>query len=192
MGKQYGSIKDMIQDSDVDEGFRKKALKRIDNSRISKFLLVLRCKNGFTQKKLAKKLGCTQSRISKIETSSDNEISIKDLVDYGKALNLKLEIGYRKPDIKIVDLIKYHASKINYYLEKLVIIAEENKNDSIYKGIKNFMKEAHINLNAIVSGKIARLDFTEENKKYETIHISAPLEVADEKTEKENKAMAGK
>ena len=109
--------------------FKERVEKEVKNRQLVKFLIMLRCKESLTQAQIAKKIGCTQSRISKIEGSEDSELSIGDLVDYAKALDLKLEIGYRKPSAKIVDLIKYHALRISAYLNQLVDMAKDKQDE---------------------------------------------------------------
>jgi transcriptional regulator with XRE-family HTH domain len=178
MGKQYNSVRAMIKEMDTDAGFKEKAELEIENRQISKFLVVLRCTHGLTQKQLAGKAGCTQSRVSKIEASYDTEISVKDMIDYGKALNLKLEIGYRKPTVKIVDLIKYHAGKISFYLNQLVEIARDKDDESINEGVFNFFKEAIVNINALILKPYSKLTFPGKSDK-NIIHISAPLDAME-------------
>ena len=180
MGKQYNSIRAMIKDTDLDAGFKEKAEQEIANRQISKFLVVLRCKHGLTQKQLAEKAGCTQSRVSKIEASYDTEISVKDMIDYGKALNLKLEIGYRNPSIKIVDLIKYHAGKINFYLNQLVELTKDKEDESISEGIFNFFRETLVNVNALILKSYSKLTLPKKFDKTD-IHISAPLDAMETK-----------
>src|SRR3989338_7288123 len=111
MRKLYKNVKEMVKYVSVDTSFNNLLSKEIDEKRIAKFLFYLRCKNNLTQKQMAEKIGCTQSKISKIESAYNTELSVQDLLDYGKAMNLKLELGYRQPSLKIVDMIKYHAFK---------------------------------------------------------------------------------
>ena len=96
-----------------------------------------------------------QSRISKIESSYDDEISLKELLDYGKALKLQLEIGYRQESSKIVDLIKYHAFKINDYLEQLTRLVKND--EDLAKGILKFHFEAFANLSNFTLKNIPEL-----------------------------------
>ena len=107
--KKFNSVGNPITGLSTTKQFTEQALKEIKKKRISKFLFALRCQHHLTQKQIAKKIDCSQSRVSKIESSYDEELSIQDLSDYAKALNLELEIGYRNRSTKIVDLIKYHV-----------------------------------------------------------------------------------
>lgn len=100
MPRKFKTVKNMIKNLSDDKDFKKNALDEIEKKSLSKFLFTLRCAHNLTQKQLAEKIGCTQSRISKIESSYDENITIKDLSDYGYVLNLQLEIGYRNNKIK--------------------------------------------------------------------------------------------
>jgi hypothetical protein len=93
-------------------------------------------------------------------------------------LNLKLEIGYRKPTVKIVDLIKYHAGKISFYLNQLVEIARDKDDESINEGVFNFFKEAIVNINALILKPYSKLTFPGKSDK-NIIHISAPLDAME-------------
>jgi len=178
MAKKYKNVSEMIKDLSTEEAYKEAALKEIEGKKIAKFLFVLRCKHDLTQKQVAKKIGCTQSRISKIESSFDNKLSIQDLLDYAKALNLHLEIGYRHSSFKIVDLIKYHAFKIKTYLNQLTALAKGDADPEIEEGIAKFHIEALVNLNRFISESFSKLDFFKKKRIKEKthIHISAPMD----------------
>ena len=180
MTKHFKNVNEMIKDLSSEKKFIEEASKELKNKNISKFLFTLRCKNNLTQKELANKTKCTQSRISKIESSFNNQLTIKDLLDYSDALNLQLEIGYRDKNAKIVDLIKYHALKIKSYLEKLVDLVKED--ETMAKDIMSFHLEAYSNLSHFILKNIPSLHKKTSPKSKEMIHISTPL---TDKLEKE-------
>jgi len=176
MSKKYENVTDMINSVSSDAAFKKAAAKEIENRMIAKFLLVLRCKHNLTQNKLAKKIGCSQGKISKIESSYDKDISIGDLLNYANAMEFHLEIGFRQPSIRIVDLIKYHALKIKMYLEQLTKLAKTD--EDIGKGVADFHFEAMHNINRFIADSLSKLKIGKQKRKQEKskIHISAPLE----------------
>jgi transcriptional regulator with XRE-family HTH domain len=176
MTKHFNNVKELIKELSTEEKFKKDALAELSNKNIAKFLFAQRCENKLSQKELAEKLNCSQSRISKIESSRDEALSVKDLLDYGRALNLQLEIGYRDKSTRIVDLIKYHAFKIKGYLEQLVKLAEDDKD--MAKGILKFHVEAFANISNFVLKNIPELHQKLEKKSLKesnVVHISAPL-----------------
>lgn len=101
MSRHYKSVSEMVSHLCTDESFKRKVLAEIKNRNLTKLLFALRCKKGMSQKQLAEKMGATQSRVSKIESAPDAEITVKDLLDYAKALGLRLEIGYRESSAKM-------------------------------------------------------------------------------------------
>lgn len=174
MSQKYKNVSSLIKGMSTDNQSRDMSLQEIKNRSVSRFLFASRCKHNMTQKQLADKIGCSQGRISKIETSYDRYISIGDLLDYANALNLQLEVGFRHHSIKLVDLIKYHAFKIDENLEKLRKLAEDD--DQIKEAIKNFHGEALFNIGKIVLSSLAKMDIGQKKMQEKTpIHISAPF-----------------
>ncbi|MFT7637556.1 MAG: transcriptional regulator with XRE-family HTH domain [Candidatus Omnitrophota bacterium] len=171
----YKSVSEMIKDELDDDSFKELLLADLGNKRLSKLLFLLRCQKNLTQKQLSKLVGCTQGKISKIESASDADLSVKDLLDYSKALDLQLEIGYRHKSVKLVDLIKYHVFKIKEYLDRLAKLAKDDA--SLTEGVGRFYLEAFVNLNNIVSESFSSLKLKKAKalKDHDTIHITAPL-----------------
>jgi len=153
--KQFKSIEEMIEHNSTDEEFKKDALKAVSGRRLAQMLLLVRCKNKMTQKDLAEKLGCSQGRISKIESSPDARISIKDLLDYAAIFDLQLEIGYCSKNSRIVDEIKHHAIQMYTRLQKLSELAQTDP--SIAEGVRSFHLEAFFNLMNLVTKSYDRL-----------------------------------
>ena len=177
MSENYKSVEGMIKNSSLDESFHGLVLKQIKEKRLSKFLFYLRCKKGLSQKDMAHKLGCTQSRISKIEGAHDKELSVKDLLDYAQVLDLRFEVSFKKQSTKIVDEIKYHAFKINGYLEKLASLAKDD--DTLTDGIRNFYMQAFWNINKIIAenfSKIPGKQLAHPGEDKPVVHVNAPLD----------------
>ena len=176
MGEKYKSVLEMVKDISSDDSYKELIANKIKGRALAKFLFYLRCEHGLSQKELAERIGCTQSRISKIEHSLDKDLTIQNLLDYAKVLNLQLEIGYRHPSVKIVDLIKYHAFKIKVYLNELNTLAKDD--DALQQSIKKFHLEAFFNIGKIIWDSLSKIDFKQKVQKRETdtIHISVPLE----------------
>lgn len=176
MGEKYKSVLEMVKKISTDDSYKELVANQIKGRLLAKFLFYLRCEHGLSQKELAEKIACSQSRISKIEHSLDKDLTIQDLLDYGKVLNLQLEIGYRHPSAKIVDLIKYHAFKIKAYFNELNTLAKDD--EALNQSIKKFHLEAFFNIGKIIWDSLAKLDFKQKAQKRDAsiIHISAPLE----------------
>lgn len=65
-------------------------------SEVINFLIDRRIKAGLSQSAVAKKIGCSQSKVSKIECSEDEYAQIKDLQLYAKALGLEIKIEFAR------------------------------------------------------------------------------------------------
>lgn len=176
MGKRYGNVAEMVKSLSSEETVKELFSKTMKEKTLGKYLFLLRCEHGLSQKELASIMGCTQSRISKIESALDKDVTIKDLLDYGKALNLKLEIGFRQSSVKIVDLIKYHAFKIKGYLNQLLGLAKDD--EKLGESIADFHVEALFNLCRMISDNLTKMKFVQkvQKKDEQTIHFSAPFE----------------
>jgi len=177
MGKRYDSVSSLIKDLSKNEKVKESAIREIKRTALAKFLFFLRCEHKLTQKEIAKKIGCSQSRISKIESSCDRDITIQDLLDYGKALDLQLELGYRNKNVKIADLVKYHMFRIKDYLSKLADMAKGD--EAIAKGVIKFVESAMGVFNEAVMENMLKLDFAKKKtvrESKEAIHISTPIQ----------------
>jgi len=143
---------------------------------LANFLVFLRCDHKLTQKELANRMKCTQSKISKLEMAYDDQISIKDLLEYGRALNLQLELGYRNKNVKITELINYHVYRIREYLSRLIFMG---KGDNVMmKGVLKVVESTLGKFIDIVSENlkiIKDIDKKSIRESKDEIHISSPL-----------------
>ena len=180
MNKRVNSVSELLKKASLEKGFRERTEKEIREKSLSKFLFALRCDNKLTQKQLADKIGCSQSRISKIESAYDREITVKDLLDYANALGLQLELGYRTRGVKIVDLIKFHAVKIKMYLEHLSTLAQ--KDEALNESIGQFHDEVLFNMIKFITDSVSKLKFAKKKRipiHKSRIHISPPIDMKE-------------
>ena len=171
----YKSVSELLKNLPGNEQVAKLLEKEIKARKLVKLLFFLRCKENLSQKQLAQKMGCTQSRISKIEASLDEELTIKDIRDYAKALNLEIELNFNDASMKLVDRIKYHAFRIKGYLEQLSNLSKDD--EAIEAGVKKFYKEVFVNMNRIIAGSFSKFHKKEPSKP--TVTVSAPVEQID-------------
>ena len=100
MDRKVKNISDLLKVIGVDKHTKEATENEIKKRSIAKFLFTLRCDHNLTQKQLADKMKCTQSKISKLESAYDSEINVQDLLDYATVLGFQLEIGYRSKHMK--------------------------------------------------------------------------------------------
>jgi len=174
-----GLMKRVSQNPKVQAQVKEELKKR----QLANFLVFLRCDHNLTQKELAKKMGCTQSKISKLEMSYDNQISIKDLLEYGKALNLQLELGYRNKDVKVTELINYHVCRIREYLSRLISLSKGD--NAMMGGVLKVIGSTLDKFIDIVDDHlkiIKKIDNRSIREPKDEIHISSPLKEKKELT----------
>ncbi|MBU1006116.1 MAG: helix-turn-helix transcriptional regulator [Candidatus Omnitrophica bacterium] len=179
MDREFKNVSDMIKELSTGQEFKDDSLKLLRKKKLSKYLFFLRCESNFTQMELAEKLGCSQGRISKLENTHDESLSVKDLLDYAKALDLQLEVGFRKKSVKLTDLIKYHVFKIDNCLRRLTSLAKEKQDKAIVEGVTKFCIEALANISNLILNSLVDLKKIEQRTQGRTvdlIHISPPID----------------
>ncbi len=155
----------MIRDTaDTNETLSADDFDRCVNSRtLIKELIALRTSAGLSQSDVAKKMDCSQSRISKLEHSLDDDLALGDVRQYMAALDLKMLVGGKKNSWSLVDEIKVMAIGIKRKLEELAELAGED--ESIASGIASFYAEAFFNFNKMLIDNAGRLPSNPENGK---------------------------
>ena len=176
MGRKYTNVTEMMDGLKTSKTVKNSVEKETKGKMLAHYLFTLRCANKMSQKDIAKKLKCSQSKISKVESSYDTDLAVQDLIGYAAACDLELSIGFRNKNIKIVDLIKFHTFQIQAYLNQLREL--EKADDSMIDAILDFHEAAEFNLNRIVRKSKSLLGANKKIEKKigkEEIHISPPL-----------------
>ena len=153
MRKRYQSVSEVVKDL-TDKKFSLDLDKEIADHSIAKALFALRNARGVTQAKIADQIGCTQGRISKLESSSNGDMKVSDLIAYADALGLQFNINFHR-NLKAVDWVKYHAFQIREHLDRLAKLA--HKDEKINDGVTGFFLEATVNLLNIIKKSAALL-----------------------------------
>ncbi len=146
--KRYTSIAEMVRNLSEDQSFADDLEKQMEQQKLIKALLVLRTAKGLNQQDIADRLKCTQSRVSKLESSTDGELRLADLCEYAAALDLSMTIVLMKKEATLVDRVKFHAAHIKHYMDRLAEIARGD--ETISNGTLEFFEEAAFNLLRIV------------------------------------------
>jgi len=185
--KKYKDIHSLIRETTQDEDFASEVKKEAESRKLSTHLLALRLRNGMSQVDIAKKMKCSQGKISKIENSLDKELKFEDILNYCTSLGLGLNLGFMDANTTSVDMVKYHVLQAKKYLMKLASLAGDD--EKMWEGISKFFGEAGFNmLLTIFEGKAVL--GKHRRKKRMLLHISSPIE--SEETEKESKQVVRK
>ncbi len=152
---QHRSVSDLVRNLSEDRSFADAFQKRLSDRQLIKVLTVLRTRAGLSQQELAEKLHCTQSKVSKLESSNDADIGFGDLVNYTGAIEHEMRLFLVPKGQTIVDDVKMHALMIQRLLHRLVRLARDD--GTMTKGVADFLEEAACNLARIVQTAAAAL-----------------------------------
>ena len=176
--KQYQSVTEMVQAISDDQEFSEEFDRRISQRQVIKDLLAMRVAHGLKQKDIADRIGCSQSRISKLENGTDNDLRINDLYNYLAAMGFELRLVFAKQGQMPVDAVKYHALCIRRLLDQLAEFA--GKDEKIAEGVAGFYGEAFINMVRIVQDSAKKLP-TQPDSGKSYIHVEI-IESSDQHT----------
>jgi transcriptional regulator with XRE-family HTH domain len=116
--KRYSDVVSMMREI-TDDAHADDLARHLSGRRIIRKLLALRGARGLSQEEIAERLGCTQSRVSKLEAGTDAALALGDLEGYADALGLNVRIVLMDKETTDVDEVKYHAVTINKLMDDL-------------------------------------------------------------------------
>jgi len=145
----------MVRNLSDDREFADAFSKRLSGRCLIKILTVLRTREGLSQAELADKLGCKQSKVSKMESGDDADLRFGDLVNFTGAVGHEMRILLVPEGQSLVDEVKMHAFIIKRFLDRLVSLAGED--NEIVEGVADFLEEATFNLTRMVKKAAAAL-----------------------------------
>jgi transcriptional regulator with XRE-family HTH domain len=159
--KLHTSVSQMVHETSDDPSFKDMFEKRLRTRRIIKDLMVHRAVHRLSQKDIAEKIGCTQSRISKLESTSDADLRLGDLARYSNALGLRVRIVLENEKMNSVTRVKSLAFQIKNELDRMADRAAGDH--QIAKGVSAFLGEALFNLVGILQDSAKKLPPRQED-----------------------------
>lgn len=144
-GKRYASVEGLMKGENISSNVQKRVSRLKTESQVSRKLAEMRTAAGMTQAQLARKIGTTQSCISKWESESDRELTLNTIGAYCSIFDQRVAVFFGKP-MKHVEKVKMHAVELKQSLRALAALAENGDDQEIEKGVKAFFGEAFFNL----------------------------------------------
>ncbi len=151
---RYKSVSQMVRET-TDKAFADEFDRRLHRHRIVKDLMVLRAAHGLSQADVAEKMGCTQSRISKLESSEDSTLTLGDLARYASAVGFRVGVVVEPRETTAVERVKSLALQIKHQLDRLTDLARDDR--KIAQGIAGFFSEAFFNMVRILEDSAKKL-----------------------------------
>lgn len=177
MAKRYESVLDLVKDISDNKKFHSELRDEIESKSLAKTLFAIRCSKGIKQEQMAKRLDCSQGKISKLENSTIESIKVSDLVAYAKAMKLHLTICFHDR-LTATQLIKFHVFEIKRHLDHLAKLAHKDK--GIDQGIRGFISETLFNFLSMVKKSAALLPKQSKVEKYPVLEVCSPKDMEQE------------
>lgn len=147
-GRRYNSVDEFLAGECVSADVRSAVSTLDKETAVVETLIRARRDAGLTQQQMADKIGKTQGAISKLESSSDPEITLEELAAYAKATGQNFGVMIGKP-MNHIESVKYHAFGIKEHLSKLA--KEAHRNEEVEQAVQAFFGEAFFNILTILS-----------------------------------------
>src|SRR5438270_832611 len=92
MMKQYKNVTEMATDLSEDKASGERVAKAIRERAMVDMLMALRTRENMSQTDIAERMGCTQSKVSKLESSIDDDLRLGDFRAYATALGFQMTV----------------------------------------------------------------------------------------------------
>jgi transcriptional regulator with XRE-family HTH domain len=177
--KRYDSVTEMVRDTSEDPGFVESVVKQIDKRAVINCLMALRAAAGLSQTEIARKMKCTQSRISKLENGVDNDLRIGDFHAYAEALGLRLMILLgKKEKPPIAKRIKYHISALKDTFAELKELVGDD--DAMKKAMWGHLFK---NICVATEGVADLISHVTQRLRQEDVNAPSPIQIGMEDEE---------
>jgi transcriptional regulator with XRE-family HTH domain len=132
----------MVRDQSEDKELGERAAEKLERRNIIHELIGVRIARGLSQGDMAKKMGCSQSKVSKFENSKDDDLRIGDFHRYTDALGLEMTICLTRKGRTMADTMRSHVAAVQSLIKRLTKWAKHD-DAVIAKGAElAFMKVA--------------------------------------------------
>ena len=168
--KQYSSVSEVIGDLAPDDSLSAELEARIASRKLIKYLLGLRAVKGLSQQDVAKEVGCSQSRISKLENAKDDDVRLGDLKAYAEAVGCDFVAHPIPRDMKPTDKVKYCAVAMKENMDKMAQLARSD--EKIAEGVASFFLECYVNVILMLGESAKRLPLRPDASPYFKIDIT--------------------
>jgi transcriptional regulator with XRE-family HTH domain len=150
--KTYANVADLVREMGLDEEMIDAVDQALERQTLMRQLMAMRAARGLSQGDVAGAMGCSQSRVSKMENSEDDELRYGDLRAYARAVGCELESGVRPNDLAPADEASRLAFAVHDRLSRMARLAQGD--EAIAQSVAELFGEVLLNFSMIV-GKAA-------------------------------------
>lgn len=130
MAKTYESVAAAAAFLADDAGVKQQVEDEIKASTLVNALVGMRVDKGVSQRDIAKAMGCTPSKVSKLESGRDSTLKWGDVCAYLSALDMNMSLMFDDSTLPAADRIKQCVLRAHELLEDLARLAEEVDDDT--------------------------------------------------------------
>ncbi len=159
--KRFASVRDLVKATAANDDQIREFDRRIRGSAIVNALVRSRAAAGMTQADVAERMERTQSAVSKLEHSTDAELSLQDIASYMPATGGRLNLGIGKQPNR-VERNKELAICLEGELKSLADLSSNSNDRAIRQSINGFFGEAWFNFFKILCDATSRLPMEPE------------------------------
>lgn len=146
MEKKFTSSSDAAAYLADDAAVKQKVDAEISASTLVSAMIRMRVGKGISQSEIAKAMGCTPSKISKLEAGNDSVLKWGDVCAYLSAIGMNLSLMFDDSSLPAAERIKQCVFRTHELLEDLAKLAEEVGDDTeITQKIYQFYGEVLFN-----------------------------------------------
>ena len=153
MEKHDASVSEMVRDAAPDKILHDELEGHLADYNVSRTLCALRCSQNMTQAELAKRAGCTQSKISRIENSRNDRLKFEDLAIYARAFNMQVSIDFAQ-ESTAADAIGRLARQVSNSLDEVADRVQHEK--AAGEGAKQSYEEFLFNMLDLFMDKLEK------------------------------------
>jgi predicted XRE-type DNA-binding protein len=153
--KTYKNVSEMVRDLPGDRDLVDAVDEALGRQRILRQLMVMRTTRDMSQSDVGEVMGCSQSRISKMESSADDELKYGELRRYADAVGCQFVSGIRPRRMTPAEEVKSLAGAVQNRLLRMVELAQCD--EDVAQGVARFLAEAFLNVSLIVGRTAASL-----------------------------------
>ena len=124
--KRFSNVADLVRHVSEDKEQAEKTARKIEQMNIVNFLVGLRTAQELSQSDVAEKIGCTQSKVSKLENGIDSNLNIGDVNAYARAIGFEMTIVLGKKERTLVQQIDFHINAVQRLMARLGQFVGEN------------------------------------------------------------------
>lgn len=168
-GARFSSVLDLVKATAGDaqvQSFEK----YLEEAQIVRAMIGFRAAAGLTQEDVASRMECSQSAVSKLEHSSDGDLTLRDIAKYLGATDERLLIAIGKQP-SLVERIKESAMCLKHDLDRLADLSVNTDDTKLRNGISSFFGEAWFNLSTIVFDAAQKLPRRHGDEEYRPLTL---------------------